>query len=114
MCLDRGVNDRDISFVMHYIKHCCYQLGTAGDGCLARLEIDLNSVSIAELLQYPAESFQRVPLFRKIYASSKADPFHSLKQGSICIADLVYCGRNIVNLVVFTVEMKHHSTDQIG
>ena len=57
MRLDRGVNDSDIDFVMDDIEHRGHQFGTTGDGCLARLKIDLHTESFAEILQYRGRIF---------------------------------------------------------
>ena len=80
---------------MDDIQHRSDQLGTLGDGGLARLKIDLHTLVSAEILQNAAEFFQRVAVFRKINTAAKADPYHPLQQRSVFSANLLYGGGDI-------------------
>ena len=65
MCAsDRGVDDGDVDLVVDDVQHRGHQFGAAGDRRLAGLQIDLHAESFAEVLQFAAEVFQRIAVFR--------------------------------------------------
>src|SRR5208337_516653 len=113
VCLNRSVDDCDIDFVMHNIKHRSYQISAVGNCRFTRFKIDLHSIFFTEILQYSAEYFQRIPFFRKINTAAETYPFHFLQKRSVFYTNLIYRGCDVIDIVVFAVKMKHYPVDQI-